>query len=86
MLSAHRKETVVEALYQLGEVDVWSKTREEGTLEDPKMTQSRRRLDHRGFDAGEEAWMEARDSATGKNEVLDFFVLLEPSRTHNGIK
>ena len=82
----HHKETLVAALYQAGEVEVWSTSREEGTLEDPRMLPWRRRLDHHGTDAEEEAWMEARDSATRRNEVLDPLVLVEPSRRHNGVK
>lgn len=66
---AHRKETMVEALYRLGEVEVWSKSRYDGTLQDPKMPQSRMKLEHRCFDAEGGIWMEARDSAAGRSEV-----------------
>lgn len=82
----HRKETRVEALDPLGGVVVWSTSREEGSLEDLKMAASRMRLDHRDLHAEEAAGMEANDQAPRRSEVLDPFVLVEPSRTYNGFK
>lgn len=81
-----RKEILVEALSRLGEVSVWSRVREEGTLEGRRIPWPRMRLVHRGFNAEEEVGMEVTDSTKGRSEVLEHFVLAGSSSTQNAIK